>query len=142
MSDLTAAMQAAVDSVDADRRRHGGDVAVARRPQPSSVELREEFDLPPIRTRSTPRTFRDALGEQFGPAAVTVWTALRETAAMVSLFWVCAILLAFVEVEGTVHVPGVGDATVITVAIVAASVLRAVLLAASRSGRALVSRGR
>lgn len=140
MSDLTAAMQAAVDSVDADRRRPDGTVAVARRTRAGGVALREEYALPPITTRQEPRTFRHALREQFGPAVVAVWTALREALAMVVLFWVCAILLAFVEVEGTVHVPGVGDATVITVAIVAAALLRGVLMAASRSGHAMASR--
>lgn len=139
MSDLTAAMQAAVDSIDVDRSARGG-VAVHPGPSPRGVQLRDEHSLPPIAPRRGPRTFSETLRDQYGPIAVTAWTMLREAVAMVGLFWICAILLAFVEVEGVVYVPGVGEATVITVALVAATILRAVLAAASRSGQALESR--
>lgn len=133
MSELTAAMRAAVDSVDTDRRRRPGTPADRRQPAVGPVQLREEHDLPPVISRRGSReTFSDVVRGQFGTVGVAIWTTLRETVILVGLFWVCAIGLAFVEVEGAVTVPGVGEATVITVALVAASVLRAVLAALSR----------
>lgn len=141
MSDLNAAMQAALESVDDQRARRGGTAVLEREPA-AGVRLLDEHDLPPIVGRRGPQTFTEALQEQYGTGVATVWTALRESVLMVVLFWVCAILLAFVEVEGAVHVPGIGEATVITVAVIAATVLRAVLAAASASGEALESRQR
>lgn len=85
---------------------------------------------------------RETLRDQYGPVAVTILTTVREACLLLVLFWVSAIMLAFVEVEGAVTVPGVGDATVITVALVAATVLRAVFAAARRSGQALDPRSR
>lgn len=143
MSDLTAAMQAAVASVDTDRRRASEDPAAQRSsasPRPDRVLVHDDHDLPPIVSRRAPATFTGTLREQYGPIAVTILTTLREALLMVVLFWLCAILLAFVEVEGAVTIPGVGDATVISVALAAATVLRAVLAAARWSGRALESR--
>ncbi len=145
MSELNAAMRAAVESMDTDRRRPGD--AAARQGRPSQarhglVLVRDDQDLPPIVSRRGPTTFTDTLREQYGPVAVSILTALREALLLVVLFWVSAILLAFVEVEGAVAIPGVGDATVITVALVAATGLRAVLAAANWSGRALESRDR
>lgn len=147
MSELSAAMEAAVASVGADRRRRASTATTAR---PASsprwtdhdgvVHRRDEDALPPIVSRREPQTFTAALRDQYGPVAVAVWTTLREAVLMVVLFWVCAILLAFVEVEGSVHVPGVGDAAVVSVAVFAATVLRAVLAAAGRAGEALESR--
>lgn len=147
MSELSAAMEAAVASVGADRRRRAS-TATAARPASAPrwtdhggvVQRRDEDELPPIATRRGPQTFGDALRDQYGPVAVAVWTTLREAVLMVVLFWVCAILLAFVEVEGSVHVPGIGDAAVVTVAVFAATILRAVLAAAGRAGEALESR--
>lgn len=141
MSDLTAAMQAAVDSVDGDRRRRTGSGPHTALHPAGGVHLREEHSLPPVvGHRHEPTTFTETLRAQYGPLVATAWTALREAVLMVVLFWVSAILLAFVEVEGAVHVPGIGDATVVTVAVASAAVLRAVLAAASRSGQALESR--
>lgn len=139
MSDLNAAMQAAVDSVDSDRRRRSASGPRTQLHPTGGVHLRDEHELPPVVGHRGPATFTDALREQYGPAVATAWTTLRETLLMVVLFWVSAILLAFVEVEGAVHLPGVGDATVVTVAVACATMLRAVLAAASRSGQALES---
>lgn len=139
MSELTAAMQAALDSVDERRRRRPDEPAEPRSPS-GGVQLRDEHELPPIVRQRGPQTFTETLRDQYGTLAMTVWITLREAFLMVVLFWVSAILLAFVEVEGAVTVPGVGEATVITVAVVAATILRAVLAAASRSGQALESR--
>ena len=139
MSELTAAMQAAVDSVDSDRRRRTASGPHSQLHPAGGVHLRDEHDLPPVVARRAPATFTEALREQYGAAVATVWTTLREALLMIVLFWVSAILLAFVEVEGAVHLPGVGDATVVTVAVACATVLRAVLAAASRSGQALGS---
>lgn len=138
MSELTAAMQAALDSVAA--RRRPSDAPPATGPGGTDVQLRdgEQRALPPVVShRPEPATFAQSLRATSGPVAAAVWATIREAVVLVGLFWVCAILLAFVEVEGAVHVPGVGDATVITVALVAATVLRGILAAASRSGRAL-----
>lgn len=140
MSELTAAMQAALHSVDEQRRRRGDEATEPRAPSSNGVQLRDEHELPPIVGRRGPRTFTETLRDQYGALAVTVWVTLREAFLLVVLFWVCAILLAFVEVEGAIQVPGVGEATVITVSIVAAACLRAVLAAASRSGQALEAR--
>lgn len=143
MSELNAAMQAAVASVDTDRRQPT-DASARQGPAPQArpglVLVHDDQDLPPIVSRRGPTTFTDTLREQYGPLAVSILTAVREAVLMVVLFWVSAILLAFVEVEGAVTIPGIGDATVITVALVAATVLRAVLAAANWSGRALESR--
>ena len=134
MSELTAAMHAAVDSVDTDRRRRPGTPSDRREPAVGPVQLREDHDLPPVAGRRATRreTFADVVRDQFGTVGLAVWTAVRESVILVALFWVCAILLAFVEVEGAITVPGVGEATVITVALVAATVLRAVLAALAR----------
>ncbi len=139
MSELTAAMQAAVESVDGDRRRRTQAGPRTQLHPTGGVHLRDEHELPPVVGRRGPQTFTDALREQYGSVVATTWTTLREAVLMVTLFWVSAILLAFVEVEGAIHVPGVGDATVVSVAVAAATVLRAVLAAASRSGQALES---
>lgn len=144
MSELNAAMEAAVASVDTDRRRPAEDTP-RQRPAPRRSDLvlvRDDQDLPPIVSRRAPKTFTDTLREQYGPVAVSILTTVREASLLLLLFWVSAILLAFVEVEGAVTIPGVGDATVISVAVVAATVLRAVLAAARRSGQKLESRGR
>lgn len=142
MSELSAAMQAALDSVDERRRHRGPEATESRAPSSSGVQLRDEHDLPPIVGQRGPRTFTETLRDQYGALAVSVWITLREAVVMVVLFWICAILLAFIEVEGAVQVPGVGEATVITVSIVAATCLRGVLAAASRSEQALGSRRR
>ncbi len=139
MSELTAAMQAAVESVDGDRRRRSGSGPRTQLHPTGGVHLRDEHELPPVVSHRGPTTFTEALREQYGSLVATVWTTLREAALMVVLFWVSAILLAFVEVEGAIHLPGIGDATVVTVAVLCATVLRAVFAAASRSGQALES---
>lgn len=134
MSELTAAMRAAVDSVDTDRRRRPGTPADRRQPAVGPVQLREDHDLPPVvgRRAAHRESFAEVVRDQFGPVGLAVWTAVRESVILVGLFWVCAILLAFGEVEGAITVPGVGEATVITVALVAATVLRAVFAALAR----------
>lgn len=133
MSELTAAMRAAVDSVDGDRRRRPGTPLDRNRPVTGPVQLREDHDLPPVVSRRGRReTFSEVVRDQFGPVGLVVWTTIRESLILVGLFWVCAIMLAFGEVEGAITVPGVGEATVITVALVAATVLRAVIAALSR----------
>lgn len=145
MSELNAAMQAAVASVDTERRRPDRDASTPRQSQPHRpglVLVRDDQDLPPIVSRRAPTTFTDTLREQYGPIAVSILTTLREASLLLLLFWVSAILLAFVEVEGAVTIPGVGDATVISVALVAATGLRAVLAAARHSGQAMESRSR
>lgn len=147
MSELNAAMQAAVASVDTDRRQRGDAHNRRHQPAPSSsrpalVLVRDDADLPPIVSRRGPTTFTDVLREQYGSLVATLWHTMREAVLMVVLFWVSAIMLAFVEVEGAVSIPGVGDATVITVALVVATALRVVLAAASWSGEALQSRSR
>lgn len=140
MSELNAAMEAAVASVDAERRRRPAAEptdAPRRAPQqrPDLVLVRDDQDLPPIVRRHAPKTFTETLRDQYGPVAVTILTTVREAALLLVLFWVSAIVLAFVEVEGAVTIPGVGDATVISVALLAATVLRAVFAAARRSGQ-------
>lgn len=145
MSELNAAMQAAVASVDTERKRPRVDTTPQRR-APSHrgdlVLVRDDHDLPPIVRRHAPKTFTETLREQYGPVAVSILTTVREAVLLLLLFWVSAILLAFVEVEGAVTLPGVGDTTVISVALVAATVLRAVFAAAKRSGQKLESRSR
>lgn len=133
MSDLTEAMRAAVDSVDAERHPRSGPGEV--RAHRTSVTLRDESDLPPVRHRpaAEPQTITAIVREQFGTAAAIAFTAVREALVMVVLFWVVALLLAFAEVEGRVPVPGVGEATVITAALLGATVLRAVLVAVGRA---------
>lgn len=144
MSELNAAMEAAVASVDTQRRRPTEDPPRQRQAHRRSdlVLVRDDQDLPPIVRRRTPKTFTDTVREQYGAVAVSILTTVREASLLLLLFWVSAILLAFVEVEGAVTIPGVGDATVISVAVVAATVLRAVLAAARRSGQKLEPRGR
>ncbi len=145
MSELNAAMQAAVASVDTDRKRPTEDESKQRRTASHRADLvlvRDDHDLPPIARRRAPKTFTETLREQYGPVAVSILTTVREACLLLVLFWVSAILLAFVEVEGAVMIPGVGDTTVISVALVAATVLRAVLAAAKRSGQKLESRSR
>ena len=134
MSELTAAMQAAVDSVDDRHRRRSQSGPRTQLHPTGGVHLRDEHELPPVVGRRGPQTFTEVLREQYGPVAATAWTALREAVLMVTLFWTSAILLAFVEVEGAIHVPGVGDATVVTVSVAVAAALRAVLAAAGRAG--------
>ena len=140
VTDLTAAMQAAVDSVDGTRSRRAASGPRSQLHPVGGVQLRDQHDLPPVATNRNAQTFAEALREQYGVGVALAWTAVREAVVMVSLFWVCAIMLAFAEVEGAVHVPVVGDAAVVTVAVAAATVLRAVLAAASRSGQQLESR--
>lgn len=137
MSELTAAMQAAVESVDRDRTRRATSGPRSQLHPVGGVQLRDQQELPPVVAHHAPATFTDALREQYGRGVATAWTALREAVVMLVLFWVCAILLAFLEVEGAVHVPGIGDAAVVSVAVAGAAALRAVLAAAARSGRAL-----
>lgn len=145
MSELNAAMEAAVASVDTERRRPARPADTQRqaaRQRTDLVLVRDDQDLPPIVRRHAPKTFTETLRDQYGPVAVTILTTVREACLLLVLFWVSAIMLAFVEVEGAVTIPGVGDATVITVALVAATVLRAVFAAARRSGQALDPRSR
>jgi hypothetical protein len=143
VSDLDAAMQAALDSVDADRRRRPDRPDLYVVGSRAGVRLRDDDPMPPVvGRRSQPATFTEALREQYGATVAAVWTGIREAALLLVLFWVAAILLAFVEVEGAITIPGVGDATVITVALVVATALRGVLAAARRSGEALEARSR
>lgn len=97
------------------------------------MQLREDTDLPPVVShRGRSQTFTQVVREQFGPVVAAVWATVREAVILVGLFWVCAIVLAFAEVEGSIDVPGVGEATVITLALLAATVVRAVIAALSR----------
>lgn len=136
MSDLSAALQAAVSSVEEDRRRRAAGGVPRARPVASGVILLDDHALPPVLNRSRQReTFIEAVGREFGPVAAAALTGLKEAGIILGLFWVAAIMLAFVEVEGSVHIPGIGDATVISLALVVAVVLRAVLAAVSRASQ-------
>lgn len=130
MSDLSQALQAALESVDG---RGGGDVT----PNDAGVHVlgTQEHLLPPIVSRPAVGTVAATLREQYGPGIAAAWTALRESAALGVLFWVSAVLLTFVEVGGQVLLPGIGDATVTTAALLGALVLRAAFLAASVSSQ-------
>lgn len=127
MSELTAAMKAAVDSLDTDTppRR----APSTTRPTASSgrVALRHDEDaLPTIARQAGPSTFGAALRETFGPVAAAAWVGVREGFLLVVTFWVAAILIAFAVPE-LATLPTVLTATVI---------LRLVLLLASWSGQA------
>lgn len=122
MSDLTTAMQAAVESVDARRRPQSG---LHPRPTSSGVDVLQEHDLPPIRAASRDESFSRALAREYGPGVHAAWILLREGLMFVVLFWTAAILAAFVVAEQAT----VGVVLTITL------VLRGALALARASGR-------
>jgi hypothetical protein len=136
VSELTAAMQAALDSVDDDRHRRR-DTPQSRPGGTTGVRLREDDALPPVTAyRREPQSLASALRDTYGPVVASVWTTVREGLLLLVLFWVSALLLAFLGVDGSIDVPGVGEAAVITVSLVTAVALRGVFAAAVRASRA------
>lgn len=122
MSDLTTAMQAAVESVDARRRPQS---VFEPRPTSSGVDVLQEHDLPPIRAVSRDQSFSQTLAREYGPGIHAAWIVLREGLVFVVLFWTAAILAAFVVAEQAT----VGVVLAITL------VLRGALALARASGR-------
>lgn len=96
MSDLTTAMQAAVESVDARRRPQS---VFEPRPRASGVDVLPEHDLPPIRAASRDRSFSQTLAQEYGSGVHAAWILVREGLVFVVLFWTAAILAAFVVAE-------------------------------------------
>lgn len=127
MSELTAAMQAAVQSVDAGQRPHRPTAEGARAAGPGGVALRDDDrGLPPVASRRAgPTTFGDALRDAFGPVAAAAWVGVREVFVLAVAFWVAAILVTF----------AVAEAATLTTVLVATAVLRLLLLGATRAGR-------
>jgi hypothetical protein len=121
VTDLVAAMKAAVDSVDARPR------ASANRPRPDrdSVKVRvlDEHDLPPVSPKRGTTTFAGTLSATFGPAAAWTWLALHEVFLFIALFWTVALVMAAVA-PGLATLAGVVTSTVI---------LRVALLVVMRS---------
>lgn len=153
MSELSEAMQAAVESVD-DRRgkiddrrgkiddRRGKDESASTSTdswQPwdpnahgdQGVVLRDTLSLPPIMHRPMQAaTVAEILRTEFeaGSFIARVYSFLREVLYVLVLFWVCAILLGFTEDKGIVYLPGGVEVTVAMAAFFAALGLRATLL--------------
>lgn len=131
MSELTAALQAAVQSVDGDRHRDRiPSESPDHRPTRSVAMRRDEDALPPIAGRRDPSTFGGAVRESFGPGVAAVWTGVREAFLLVVTFWVAAILVAFAAAE---------QAT-LPVVLAATGALRLVLLAAGWTSRTVEAR--
>lgn len=99
MTDLTAAMQAAVESMDSDRGRR--DTLTGERVRATSgvTLVLDEHDLPAIRSAPRPPSFAATVRREYGPVAAAAWVSLREGLIFVALFWVAAILMAFVMAE-------------------------------------------
>lgn len=129
MSELTAAMQAALQSVDNGQRtrRPTGESAPTRSTGPGGVALRDdERGLPPVaRRREGPTTFGHAVRDAFGPLAAAAWVGVRELFLLVVTFWVAAILVTF----------AVAEAATLGAVLVATAGLRLLLLGATRAGR-------
>lgn len=122
MSELTTAMQAAVESVDARRRRPS---VFDPRPTSSGVDVLQEHDLPPIRAASRDQSFSQTLAQEYGRGVHAAWVLLREGLVFVVLFWTAAILAAFV----------VADQATVGVVLTITLVLRGALALARASGR-------
>lgn len=136
MTDLTAAMQAAVESVDVEPRPR-----TTSRPRPrgawagaeGGVALRQaDHGLPPISSVRRSSTFGNVLRETFGPTVAVAWTTLREGFLLIVAFWVAAILIGFVLAEQTT----------LPVVLMAAVALRLALLAATWTGQAVEAASR
>lgn len=134
MTDLTAAMQAAVDSVDGESRpRTTARPQGARAGTEGGVALRrDDHTLPPISSVRRSTNFVDVLRETFGPTVAVAWATLREGFLLIVAFWVAAILISFVLAE---------QAT-LPVVFTAAVALRLVLLAATWTGQAVEATSR
>ena len=131
MSDLTAAMQAAVESVDEhrprrtspDTRRTNGDRHVA---------LRQDTHLPPVASRREPSTFSGVVRQTFGAGAAAAWMAVREMFALAVTFWVAALVVTFAA----------PDQATLAVVITTTGVLRVLFLAATWGSQAAASESR
>ena len=120
VSDLTAAMQAAVESIDEQRTRRASSGSSRTHGDPR-VAVRQDTHLPPVTGRRKPSTFGGAVRQTFGPAAAATWTAIRELFALAVTFWVAAIVVTFAAPE---------QAT-LAVVITATGALRVLFLAAT-----------
>jgi hypothetical protein len=123
VSDLVAAMQAAVESVDARPR------SSTNRPRSDAdavkVRVLDEHDLPPVTPNRRTTSFAGTLSATFGPVAGWTWLVLREAFLFIALFWTVALLMAAVA-------PALGTlAGVVTGTVV----LRIAILVATRSHR-------
>lgn len=131
MSELTAAMKAAVESLDGDDRPHRAPPAPRDRGPSRGVALRHDEDhLPPIAWRRGPSTFGEALRETFGPVAAAAWMGVREGFLLIVTFWVAAILVAFAA----------GEHATLPVVLTATATMRLLLLAAAGTNRAVEPR--
>lgn len=95
VSDLTAAMQAAVD----DQRTRHVSPGTSRPRGERHVAVHRDMHLPPVAGRQQPSTFGGVIRETFGPAAATAWMAVREVFALSVTFWVAAIVVTFAAPE-------------------------------------------
>jgi len=104
VSDLVAAMQAAVDSVDSRPRgsenKGTGNKGSGNKPRTDrdgvKVHVLDEHDLPAVTRRSADTSFARALSATFGPVAAWTWLVLREAFLFIALFWTVALLMAAV----------------------------------------------
>lgn len=120
MSDLTAAMQAAVESVDDQR---------TRRPSPDTngttgdrhVAVRQDPNLPPIARRREPSTFAGVVRQTLGPVAAAAWMGIRELFALAVTFWVAALVVTFAA----------PDAATLAVVVTTTGALRVLFLVAT-----------
>ena len=98
MSDLTAAMQAAVESVDEQRTRRTSPGS-SRTDGDRRVAVRQDTALPPVGSHREPSTFSGVVRQTLGPVAAAAWLAVRELFALAVTFWVAALVVTFAAPE-------------------------------------------